>query len=60
MPKMQDLDSAGPTPASGGDKPETQLATPMTAGQKSTNETKRYSSGKPIRGAGSLGGKNRG
>lgn len=59
MPKTENLDGAGPTPQSGKDKPETQLATPMTASQKSTNKTDRYTSGKPGRGAGSLGGRNR-
>lgn len=59
MPKLTNPDMEGPTPSSGGDKPETQLATPMTASQKSTNMTKRYVGPKPKRGAGALGGKNR-
>ena len=59
MLKMDNLDAAGPTPQSGKEKPETQLATTQTSSQKSSNDTKRYESGKPSRGAGSLGGRNR-
>jgi len=59
MAKLENLDGMGPTPSSGGDKPQTQTATPFTKGQKATNNTGRYTAGKPSRGAGALGGKNR-